>query len=184
LTEAQKASASTVHNGYYSIPQYRLTTDIDLAELLEFQKNLKENEDTEVSLNDFVVRACVSASKKVPESRDLWFGQNINRMTDFDFTFTLGNESTGLHNVLLPNVSRMPMRKISQILEEHQENIDNGRASETSPTSGVRELVILGCDYEYFEFGQFGRLELQWSDSRASVVVSLCGRAETTADWV
>lgn len=65
-----------------TIPHYYLTVDVNVDQIkklrAKFNKKL-EKDGVKLSFNDFVIKACALASKKVPEANSSWHGSFIRQ---------------------------------------------------------------------------------------------------------
>lgn len=63
-----------------TIPHYYLTVDINMEQITKLRKKFNkklEKDGVKLSVNDFVIKACALACRKVPETNSSWMGNFI-----------------------------------------------------------------------------------------------------------
>ncbi|RME66370.1 MAG: 2-oxo acid dehydrogenase subunit E2, partial [Alphaproteobacteria bacterium] len=89
LSAMRKVIARRMSESKTTVPHFYLTVDIELDELLAARKKLNarlEGSDVKLSVNDFIIRACGLALKRVPEANAQYAGDTVYRYARADIS--------------------------------------------------------------------------------------------------
>ena len=76
----RKVIASRLQESKQQVPHFYLTFDCEVDEILKTRKELNLlSENYNLSVNDFVIRACALALRKVPECNASWVNGGVYR---------------------------------------------------------------------------------------------------------
>ncbi|CAH3015314.1 unnamed protein product [Porites evermanni] len=114
LTNVRKVIAKRLLESKQTIPHYYLSVDIQVDDLLEVRKqlNLDSNGAYKLSVNDFVLKACALACKKVPEANSSWMTDFIRQHNNVDISVAVSTES-GLITPIVFNADKKGLQDIS-----------------------------------------------------------------------
>ena len=118
LTAMRKVMARRLSEAKRSIPHFYLTIDCELDALLEMRRTLNaKSDDYALSVNDFVVRACALALRRVPEANASWAGDKIIRYLTVDVAVAVALDD-GLITPVIRNADQMGLAAISGAMKE------------------------------------------------------------------
>lgn len=114
LSNVRKVIARRLLESKQTIPHYYLSVDIRLDDLLEVRKQLNadSNEEYKLSVNDFVLKACALASKKVPEANSSWMTDFIRQHHNVDVSVAVSTEF-GLITPIVFNADKKGLQEIN-----------------------------------------------------------------------
>ena len=93
LSEASKAIAARLKVAKQTVPHYYLTVDLQLGKLLDARATLNKEmgeDQPQISVNDFLIKAAALASKKVPEANASWHGEYVRQYHAVDINVMMG----------------------------------------------------------------------------------------------
>lgn len=127
LTNVRKVIAKRLLESKQTIPHYYLSVDIRMDDLLDVRKQLNSDLDGahKLSVNDFVLKACALACKRVPEANSSWMSDFIRQHHNVDISVAVSAES-GLITPIVFNADRKGLKDISSditaLAEKAREN--------------------------------------------------------------
>jgi pyruvate dehydrogenase E2 component (dihydrolipoamide acetyltransferase) len=77
LSSMRRTIARRLSESMFSAPHFYVTVEIDMGPALDLKQQLLQGEDTKVSVNDFVVKACAKALRRFPSVNASWGGDKI-----------------------------------------------------------------------------------------------------------
>lgn len=87
MTGMRKTIASRLLESKLTAPHFRVNVDVEIDALLAARKQLNSaTTQAKVSVNDFIVKACACALKRVPEVNIQFDGERIKQFTDADIS--------------------------------------------------------------------------------------------------
>lgn len=135
-----------------TIPHFYLTVELDVAKLLELRAHANESlaatSGGKLSINDFVLKACVECLQRVPQLNSSFGQDGILRFTHVHLGFAVSLDE-GLITPVLRNAERKTLRQISS---EAREMTERARAKKLKPdeyqngTFTVSNLGAAGID--------------------------------------
>ena len=135
-----------------TIPHFYLTVELDVAKLLELRAQANESLAAtgggKLSINDFVLKACVECLLRVPQLNSAFSQDGILRYTHVHLGFAVSLEE-GLITPVLRNAERKTLRQLST---EAREMTERARAKKLKPdeyqggTFTVSNLGASGID--------------------------------------
>lgn len=133
-------------------PHFYLTVELDVAKLLELRAQANESLTAtgsgKLSINDFVLKACVECLQRVPQLNSSFSQDGILRYTHVHLGFAVSLEE-GLITPVLRNAERKTLRQLST---EAREMTERARAKKLKPdeyqggTFTVSNLGASGID--------------------------------------
>jgi pyruvate dehydrogenase E2 component (dihydrolipoamide acetyltransferase) len=77
LSNMRRTIARRLSESMFQAPHFYVTVEIDMGPALDLKQQLLQGEDTKVSVNDFVVKACAKALRRFPAVNASWGGDKI-----------------------------------------------------------------------------------------------------------
>ncbi|MGH9962620.1 MAG: dihydrolipoamide acetyltransferase family protein, partial [Pyrinomonadaceae bacterium] len=152
LTSMRRAIAQRMVESKTQIPHFYLTVELDVAALLQLRAQANEalanTGEGKLSINDFVLKACVQCLQRVPELNSSFTENGILRFTPVHLGFAVALDE-GLITPVLRNAERKSLRQLSS---EARELTDRARSKKLKPdeyqggTFTVSNLGTAGID--------------------------------------
>ena len=115
LSPEQMVIAEALTQSKREVPHYYLTVDLNLDQLLEVRDRVNEgNDELEVSVNDFLLKASARAMKAVPDINASWMGSYIRNYDYVDINVVVSN---GTNGTCMPVVRDVDILGLSSIAE-------------------------------------------------------------------
>ncbi len=129
------------------IPHFYLTVDCQIDELLAMRKKLNsQSEDNKISVNDFVIKACGLALRKVPAANATWAETHILRHKHADISMAVAIDG----GLITPIVRQVDIKGLGQIAAETKDLATRARDMKLQPhefeggTFSVSNLGMFG----------------------------------------
>ncbi|XP_074576212.1 dihydrolipoyllysine-residue acetyltransferase component 1 of pyruvate dehydrogenase complex, mitochondrial [Curcuma longa] len=134
-----------------SIPHLYLSSDVILDPLLAFRKELKEQYNVKVSVNDIVLKAVALALKTVPEANVYWNDEKGESVScdSVDISVAVATEK----GLMTPIVRNADQKSLSAISLEVKELAEKARAGKLKPDQfqggsfSITNLGMFPVDY-------------------------------------
>ncbi|XP_021625730.1 dihydrolipoyllysine-residue acetyltransferase component 1 of pyruvate dehydrogenase complex, mitochondrial isoform X2 [Manihot esculenta] len=130
-TQIRKVIARRLLESKQTAPHLYLSTDVILDPLLAFRKELKEQHDIKVSVNDIVIKAVAVALRNVPEANAYWNVEKgeIVLCDSVDISIAVATEK----GLMTPIVRNADQKSISSISSEVKQLAEKARAGKLAP---------------------------------------------------
>ncbi|XP_042413932.1 dihydrolipoyllysine-residue acetyltransferase component 1 of pyruvate dehydrogenase complex, mitochondrial-like [Zingiber officinale] len=130
-SQIRKVIAKRLLESKQSIPHLYLSSDVILDPLLAFRKELKEQYNVKVSVNDIVLKAVALALKTVPEANVYWNAEKGESVScdSVDISVAVATEK----GLMTPIVRNADQKSLSVISLEVKELADKARAGKLKP---------------------------------------------------
>ena len=76
-SQMRKAIAKALTNSKFTAPHYYLNVEFDMENAIAFREQFNSIQDTKISYNDMIVKACALALKKHPQVNSQWFADKM-----------------------------------------------------------------------------------------------------------
>lgn len=142
LTSIRKTIAKRLTHSSQTIPYYSLSSEINISEVLDFRKSLKQF-DIKTSINDFLIKAADKALVDVPEVNRYWMDDHMLQNHQSDICLAVSTDS----GLITPVIRSVGSKSILKISEESSELIEKARSStlkEEEYTGGTFTISNLG----------------------------------------
>jgi pyruvate dehydrogenase E2 component (dihydrolipoamide acetyltransferase) len=113
LTGMRKTIAARLTESKQTIPHYRVSVDIEIDSLLQQRKFMAAELGLELSINDFVIKACASTLVRVPEVNVQYTGTSLRMFEQVDIAVAVAIEG-GLITPVIRNAARKSLPAIAQ----------------------------------------------------------------------
>jgi pyruvate dehydrogenase E2 component (dihydrolipoyllysine-residue acetyltransferase) len=147
MSPLRKAIAARTTEAVRTIPHYRVSMDIPMANALAWRKQLNQGRSTDrISVNDVVIRACAAALLELPELNVQLVGDEIHRYHHADIAVVVavpGGLST-------PIIRAADTKTVTDISREVRDLTD--RASRNR----LKRSEVLGGTFTVSNLGMFG----------------------------
>ncbi|XP_010243221.1 PREDICTED: dihydrolipoyllysine-residue acetyltransferase component 1 of pyruvate dehydrogenase complex, mitochondrial [Nelumbo nucifera] len=130
-SQIRKVIARRLLESKQSTPHLYLSSDVTLDPLLAFRKELKEQHDVKVSVNDIVIKAVAVALKNVPQANAYWNADKgeVILCDSVDISIAVATEK----GLMTPIVRNADQKTISAISLEVKELAEKARAGKLAP---------------------------------------------------
>ncbi|XP_031407607.1 dihydrolipoyllysine-residue acetyltransferase component 1 of pyruvate dehydrogenase complex, mitochondrial isoform X2 [Punica granatum] len=144
-SQIRKVIAKRLLESKQNTPHLYLSTDVTLDPLLSFRKELKEQHDVKVSVNDIVIKAVAVALRNVPEANAFWDAEKgeVIRCDSIDISVAVATEK-GLMTPIIRNADQKTISSISMEVKELAEKARAGKLKPDEFQGGTFSISNLG----------------------------------------
>ncbi|MCF6216900.1 MAG: pyruvate dehydrogenase complex dihydrolipoamide acetyltransferase [Emcibacter sp.] len=144
LSNMRKTIARRLTESKQTVPHFYLGIDIELDNLMAARKKLNSMSDEyKISVNDFIIRACALALKKVPAA-NVQFGGDVMRHYDrSDVSVAVAIEG-GLVTPVIRGAEQKGLRQISEETKALAKKARDGKLMPEDYTGGTFSISNLG----------------------------------------
>lgn len=130
-SNAHRIMAQRLTEAASSIPHFYLTIDCEVDALAELRQRLNRQQAAEhkITINDFIIRACALASRKVPRVNASWSEEAIRLHRDVDIAVA----AAGPDSLMTPIVRKADTKSLATIAAEMRELVARARARKLRP---------------------------------------------------
>lgn len=147
VAQIKKITAQRLLESKQTIPHYYLSVDCRVDKLIALRKQLNEalaaGQGGKLSVNDFVIKACAQALRKVPQVNASWRGEFIREFADINIGVAVQTE-VGLLVPVLPNVDAKGLGDISKGVKALAGKARENKLKPTDFDSGTFTISNLG----------------------------------------
>ena len=145
LNSMQRVIAERMTHAKQNVPHFYLTVDCEIDELLKVRSTLNEGlEGHNLSINDFVIRACALALMEVPSANVCWERDgNLRFFNRADISVAVALE-TGLITPILRSAETKGLSKISSEIRELATKAKEGKLTPQEFQGGSFTISNLG----------------------------------------
>lgn len=148
LNFLRKIIAERTHQSKMEAPHFYVTVEVDMEKIYTLREALKEEEAGNISVNDFVVRACALALREMPV---------VNSTYQGDHLLQLGNVNIGIaaavdDGLLVPVIHHADQLTLRDIAAASKDLVTKARAGKLSPnemngsTFSISNMGMLDVD--------------------------------------
>ena len=114
----RKVVAKRLVEAKNTIPHFYLTIDCVIDELAKARKRINETADGyKLSVNDFIIRACAAALRKVPQANASWTEEAVRLYDNVDISVAVATDD-GLITPIIRNADKKSLSAISNEMRE------------------------------------------------------------------
>ena len=148
LNNMRKTIARRLTESFRDIPHFPLTIDLELDKLLEARAKINGmlGNDVRVSVNDFVIRACALALKKVPEANASFTPEGIAMHKHADIAMAVAIDG----GLITPIIRAAETKSLVEISMEAKDLAARARAMKLKPEE------FQGGTFSVSNLGMFG----------------------------
>jgi pyruvate dehydrogenase E2 component (dihydrolipoamide acetyltransferase) len=148
VSNIRKVIAKRLVEAKQSIPHFYLTVDCEIDALLKAREQMNSQADGayKLSVNDFVIKACGMALKRVPEANASWINDQIYQFKSCDVSVAVAIEG----GLITPVIRQAETKGLTQISNEMKELASKARAGKLKPEE------FQGGTFSLSNLGMFG----------------------------
>lgn len=147
LNSMRKTIAKRLLESKQNIPHFYLTVDCLLDELMKLRSSLNQLPEAEkLSVNDFIIKACAMALRKVPEANVTFHGTFVRQYDDVDISVAVAIEG----GLVTPVIRQADKKTVRQISIEMRSLAERARAGKLKPEE------YQGGSFTLSNLGMFG----------------------------
>lgn len=143
VTSLRKVVANKLTQSKTTVPHYYVTVDVTMDNLMALRKNLNEQNETKISVNDFVMKAAALAMAKVPEVNSQWHGDIIRQFNDVHINVAVAVDD-GLVSPIIRNVDKVGLTTINADVKAVAERARDGNLLVDDVEIGTFTISNLG----------------------------------------
>ena len=143
LSGMRRTIAARLTESKQSIPHFRVGVDVEIDSLLQQRRYMNESLDQQLSVNDFVLKACAAALVQVPEVNVQFNGDRLRRFSEVNIAMAVAMEG-GLITPVLRNVAAMSLPAIAARARELAGQAQSGQLSAEDLQGGTFSVSNLG----------------------------------------
>lgn len=143
LSGMRKTIAARLTQSKQTIPHYRVSVDIEIDSLLQQRIFMATELGQNVSINDFIIKACASALVHVPEVNVQYTGSSLRVFEQVDIAMAVAVEG-GLITPVIRNAARKSLMNIAAEARDLAARAQAGRLSIDEFQGGTFSISNLG----------------------------------------
>ncbi|HYM31567.1 MAG TPA: pyruvate dehydrogenase complex dihydrolipoamide acetyltransferase [Candidatus Cybelea sp.] len=144
LSMMRKTIARRLTESKQTIPHFYLSIDCELGALVELRQKINTKQDAyKLSVNDFLIKACGLALKKVPTANSIWGGDKLLQSRTCDVAVAVALDG-GLITPIVRNVDQRGLPSISADMKELAERAKKGKLRPEEYQGGTFAISNLG----------------------------------------
>jgi len=144
LSNMRKTIARRLTESKQTVPHFYLAVDIELDNLMSARKEMNNMSDEyKISVNDFIIRACALALKKVPEANVQFGGDVMRHYSRSDISVAVAIEG-GLVTPVIRGAEQKGLRQISEETKQLAKKARDGKLVPEDYTGGTFSISNLG----------------------------------------
>ncbi len=144
LSNMRKTIAKRLTESKQTVPHFYLGVDIELDNLLAARKELNGmSDDYKISVNDFIIRACALALKKVPAANVQFGGDVMRHYSRSDVSVAVAIPG-GLVTPVIRGAEQKGLRQISDETKELAKKARDGKLMPEDYAGGTFSISNLG----------------------------------------
>ena len=113
-TSMRKIIAKRLQESKSTVPPFYLTVDYVIDDLLKLRKDVNEKGGYKISVNDFVIKACAIALRKMPHVNASWTDEATNVYDDVDISVAVATPD----GLITPIIRKADQKSLSTISAE------------------------------------------------------------------
>ncbi|WP_226702757.1 2-oxo acid dehydrogenase subunit E2 [Microbulbifer elongatus] len=170
LSGMRKAIAGHLSESKQTIPHFRVSLDIELDSLLAQRKYMNDTLGHEISVNDFIVKACASALQRVPEVNVQFTGDGIRQFEQADISIAVALEN----GLMTPVIRRADSKSLPQIAADTRALVKRAHAGQLALDE------IRGGSFTVSNLGMYGvdQFDAIINMPQAAILAVGAGRAQ------
>ena len=151
IDNVRKIIAARLTESKSSIPHFYLRAEIEIDNLLKIRSSINESlkeQEVNLTINDFVIKACAISLQQVPEANVIWAGDHIQKFSASNISVAVSIDG-GLMTPILFNAET---KTISALSNEMKKLIKKAKSKKLTPneysggTFAISNLGMFGID--------------------------------------
>lgn len=129
VTQMRKTIARRLSESKFSAPEFYLTVEIKMDNVMQMRSRLNELSPVKISFNDIVIKATAMALKQHPKVNSSWLGDKIR----VNYHVNIGVAMAVEDGLLVPVVRNADMKSLSQIASEVKDFAQKAKDKKLQP---------------------------------------------------
>ncbi len=145
LNNMRRTIARRLAESKREVPHFYLTVDVELDALMKLRAELngRPNADYKLSVNDFVIKACAAALKKVPDANASFGGDKVYKYTNIDISVAVAIDG-GLITPIVRGADKKGLATISNEMKDLAKRARDGKLKPEEYQGGGFSISNLG----------------------------------------
>jgi pyruvate dehydrogenase E2 component (dihydrolipoamide acetyltransferase) len=143
LTSMRKVIARRLTEAKQTVPHFYLTVDYKIDKLLAMRADLNSRSETKLSVNDFIIRACALALRKVPNANASYTETALRYYTDVDISVAVATPN-GLITPIIKHADQKGLAAISSEMKALAQKAKDGKLKPEEFQGGGFSISNLG----------------------------------------
>ena len=144
LSNMRKKIAKRLTESKQSVPHFYLTVDAEIDKLLKLRSEMNSQmTDGKLSVNDFIIKACAMAIKKIPDANVQFGGDVLRRFNQSDISVAVAIEG-GLVTPVIRSAELLGLGSISSEMKRLAGLARDGKLMPEDYTGGTFSISNLG----------------------------------------
>jgi pyruvate dehydrogenase E2 component (dihydrolipoamide acetyltransferase) len=144
----RKVIAKRLLESKQNVPHFYLSCELDITKMLEIRsilnKDAEQNSDNyKISVNDFIIKACALALKKVPNANSSWTEESIILYNNIDISVAVAIDG-GLITPIIRNADQKNIVDISNEMKQLAKKARDGKLQPEEFQGGSFSISNLG----------------------------------------
>lgn len=144
LSNMRKTIAKRLTESKQTVPHFYLSVDVELDNLLTARKGLNAMSDEyKISVNDFVIKACAAALRKVPAANVQFMGDTMRQFKRADISVAVAIDG-GLITPVIKGADQKGLRQISDETKDLAKRAHEGKLAPEEYAGGTFSISNMG----------------------------------------
>ncbi len=143
LSGMRKTIAARLTESKQTVPHYRVSVDVEIDSLLQQRKFMQTELGLELSINDFVIKACASALVRVPQVNVQFTGTSLRLFEQVDISMAVAVDG-GLITPVIRNAARKSLPAIAAEARDLADRAQRGKLGMDEFQGGTFSISNLG----------------------------------------
>jgi len=139
----RRATAARLARSKQSAPHFYVRATVRADALVDLRRELNDDAEVPVTLNDLVVKAAAAAHLKVPEMNVIWTDEAVRRFSTVDVAVAVATER-GLFTPVVRDVGRLSVTALASEVRGLVEHARAGRLRQDDLEGGTMSVTNLG----------------------------------------
>ncbi len=148
VSQMRKTIARRLSESKFSAPHFYVTMEVNMDRILQARKEINEESDIKISINDFIVKACASALRRHLKVNSSWRGDKIRTNHHIHIGIAVAVDE----GLLVPVIKFADNKSLAYISQESKELSKKARNKQLQPnewegnTFTVSNLGMFGIE--------------------------------------
>ncbi len=122
----RKVIAARLSESKQTVPHFYLTKECNLDKLMKLRQEVNENIEGKISINDFIIKACAIALKKIPQVNASWGSDAMVIYNNVDISVAVSIDD-GLVTPIIRDADKKSVTEISKQMKQLAEKARSGK---------------------------------------------------------
>lgn len=152
VSSMRKVIAQRLTESKQTVPHFYLTVECNVDKLLDLRAQINSSmENTKISVNDLIIKACGKTLQKVPQANASWAGDHVRQYSTADISVAVAIDG-GLITPIVQSAEQRSVTEISSIMKDLASRAREGKLKPEEFQGGTFSLSNLGM-YGISHFG-------------------------------